>query len=181
MNVKLLSIKYNITQAELMQQLKYEPESGNFIRVKNSTKAKVGDIAGGVSSGDGYVYIRILTPNSTKFLAHRLAWLYMTGEHPKEFIDHKDGNRSNNKWENLREATSIENSRNRKLRNDNNSNLTGVSFNFRLNKWVATCKIPNKKSNHIGVYESKKEAYDAYVEYASKHFKEFYKPQEYIE
>jgi hypothetical protein len=58
-------------------------------------------------------------------MAHRLAWLLKTGSWPPRFIDQIDGNRSNNRWNNLREATKAENGRNGRLRDTNRTRLKG--------------------------------------------------------
>lgn len=74
------------------------------------------------------------------FLAHRLIWLYMTGEHPVGEIDHIDGNRTNNSWINLRCVDAFENSRNQGERKDNTSGCRGVSYRKSgrgNNRWVA--------------------------------------------
>lgn len=81
-----------LTQSELKNKLTYNPETGLFGR-KNK-------IAGSLRP-NGYIQIGI---NKKLFRAHRLAFLYMTGEWPKSDVDHIDMDRKNNKWANLREA-----------------------------------------------------------------------------
>lgn len=61
-----------------------------------------------------------------KYYAHRLAWLYMTGEWPEGDIDHINGQRNDNRWENLREVNRSENLKNAKRRYDNKTGVTGV-------------------------------------------------------
>jgi hypothetical protein len=96
-------VNNDITYEKLKSLLTYDPNTGIFIyNYRHGAWALKGSEAGRCDK-DGYL---IITINKKAYSAHRLAWLYMTGEHPKEFIDHKDGNKSNNKFENLREATS---------------------------------------------------------------------------
>lgn len=98
--------------------LRYEPESGNFYwKVRVSIRRQAGSRAGSISSF-GYVTIVI---GRRGYRAHRLAWLLMTGKMPEYEIDHKDGNRANNKWENLREATRGQNRMNSCIQTNNKS------------------------------------------------------------
>lgn len=95
--------------------LSYDPPTGIFRwLVTRSNAAIVGAIAG-TPHGDGYVLIGI---DGQQYLAHRLAWLYMTGEWPKGKLDHRDRVRNNNIWTNIRAATNAQNSVNsaRKVR-----------------------------------------------------------------
>ena len=95
---------------------------------------------------DGYHYIHL---NYRTELAHRLAWKIMTGKDPVE-IDHIDGNRSNNKWSNLRNGTRSDNFRNLSLRKNNKSGCHGVHFSKRQQKWTAVL--------NLGTFDSKDEA-----------------------
>ena len=80
-----------ITQAELKEQLDYNPETGVFTwKVANSNRNKVGGVAGCLHKFTGYNVIRI---NKKGCKSHRLAWLYVYGEFPKGFIDHINSKR----------------------------------------------------------------------------------------
>ena len=100
------------SQDELKQRFYYDQETGDLIyKISPANRVKVGDIVKGFGS-EGYrrVYIK-----GTLYKAHRIIWCWMTGEdlHDKK-IDHKDRDRSNNKWNNLRKATSSDNGKNNK-------------------------------------------------------------------
>jgi len=87
--------------------LDYDPfETGLFVwKEQIGRRIRVGEVAGSYDK-DGYIIIQI---GGVKYKAHRLAYLYMTGEWPEEEIDHKDGNPANNVWSNLRDSTRVEN------------------------------------------------------------------------
>ena len=70
------------------------------------------------------------------YRAHRLIWLLFHGDLPKQ-LDHVDGNRQNNKIENLRECTPSQNQHNCKLRSDNKSGIKGVSWDSSKKMWAA--------------------------------------------
>src|ERR1700761_6742388 len=107
-----------ITHAELLRILHYEPVTGEFRwRVKHSRKVIAGRVAGHPSKTLGYMMIGI---NGRVYYAHRLAWFYMTGLWPSQ-VDHRDGDRLNNKWENLRLATHGQNVLNAKRAKNNTS------------------------------------------------------------
>ena len=88
-----------ITQKHLKEILDYNTETGIWTwRVNQARRIKIGQRAGTIIS-DGHRHIGI----SGKFYkAHRLAWLYMTGEFPKDEIDHINGVPDDNRWCNLR-------------------------------------------------------------------------------
>lgn len=70
--------------------------------------------------------------------AHRVIWALHIGSLPTNHIDHANGDRSDNRIENLREATRSENQRNRKIPANNSSGALGVSWNKRMGKWQAS-------------------------------------------
>jgi len=146
-----------LTQSELKELLNYNPETGVFTWVKKIRTVSAGDIAGGIMGDQKYVRISI---NGKKYLGHRLAWLYMTGEWPKHQVDHINHVRSDNRWINLREATNQENQKNASKRKDNKSGLTGVHWVKKECKWIAIIQV-NKKPKCLGLHEDKFEAFCA--------------------
>ena len=115
--------KPKLTQEEVKYYLDYNPLTGNFIRkVATSSGTYEGQIAGNLNP-IGYVVIGI---KGGKFLAHRLIWLWMTGKFPEKEIDHINGNREDNRWENLRESTQQQNSCNRKRLIKNITDVKGI-------------------------------------------------------
>lgn len=166
MNEAKVVKRREITQAELKENLHYNPETGVFTRkIANARRVKVGDVAG-CSRYDGYVTICI---NSKPYFAHRLAWLYMTGADPREVIDHINGNPADNRFCNLREANNQQNIHNQtKPPKNNTTGYLGVSFSKRDSKYIAHIKI-NGKAKHIGCYFTPELAYQAYLEAKRKH------------
>ena len=160
--------KADLTADELRSQFSYDPGTGEFSRlVRKNNKWPVGSAAGGVSKKYGYVVINI---NGSIYKAHRLAWLYMTGEWPVAEVDHIDGNRANNRWCNLRSATCHQNSRNRKPVTGSYSGLKGVSLQD--GRWRSTIYLDGK-NRHLGYFDNAIDAHQAYVEAAKKHYGEF--------
>jgi hypothetical protein len=103
-------------------------------------------------------------------LAHRIVWLIATGEWPETFIDHIDGNRSNNRLENLRLADIWDNNRNSKKPTTNTSGIKGVGY--RNGRWRAYITV-NDRQIHIGVFDEKEDAAAAYWTAACNIFGEF--------
>lgn len=122
-----------ITQKELKKFVSYDPLTGIFIwKVSTNGRIKIGSVAGSLEN-NGYVRLSI---SGTRYLAHRLAMVYVNGECGK-FVDHIDGNRKNNKIANLRCVTKTENCQNRKKSKVNTSGVTGVSLNKKNGRWRA--------------------------------------------
>ena len=138
-----------LTQETLKNHLHYNQETGLFTRLKSSGPSKAGDLAGG-SHHSGYIFIRVC---GNKYAAHRLAFLYMNGEFPKNQIDHKNQVRDDNSWSNIRHVTSTENCQNRGISSLNTSGFTGVCWHKRDGVWQARIKI-NRKYVHLGCFES---------------------------
>lgn len=139
--------------------LRYEPETGNFIRlVQTSRRIKVGDVAGG-KNAIGYIQVSVA---GHVCLAHRLAWFYMTGEWPKDQIDHINGDRSDNRWSNLREADKALNMQNQRRapKHNRSTGLLGASksrYGYRSQIWISD------QHYHLGYYKTAEEAHQAYL------------------
>ena len=149
--------KADLTAARLRELLEYSPETGEFRwRIYRSHRARKGAFAGHKTD-----YARI-SVDSSEFLAHRLAWLYMTGEWPENLIDHIDGNPFNNSWENLRDVSPSAN-----LENQRRHSL-GVSWHTKRKKFVAQIKYGGK-NRMIGRFDSFEAAKTAYLDAKNKH------------
>lgn len=107
-------------------------------------------------------------------MAHRLAFLYMTGSWPVNRVDHKDCNPLNNAFINLRQATASQNAANRGVDKRNTSGYKGVSFYKPLGRWVAHIRH-NYRLKSLGYFDTKEEAAEAYKKAAEAAFGDFSK------
>lgn len=115
------------------KMLSYDPNNGEFTWLQASARRNdlVGTTAGSLNNS-GYCRIMI---QGKAYLAHRLAFLLMTGRMPKKHVDHINGVRTDNRWENLREADSTQNGRNQRLRRDSKLGLMGVYWSDSRNSF----------------------------------------------
>ena len=151
--------KTQVTQNILRQLLSYDPLTGIFTRLKRtSMRINVGQEAGYLHK-DGGVQISVL---NKEYKAHRLAWLYMTGEWPEFEIDHINGNRSDNRWENLRDIKHAINLQNRRKPQTNNRS-TGLLGVYPNKKRYRAVIATNGKSTHLGTFDTPDGAHEAYL------------------
>lgn len=87
----------------------------------------------------------IVTIDSKKYYAHRIIWLFVFGDFPKFQIDHKNGNRSDNRLRNLREVTNQQNSMNSTIYKNNTSGRKGVWMEKSTGLWVSQIKMDGKR------------------------------------
>lgn len=140
-----------ITHDRLKEVLHYEPETGWFTWRISSAVAKPGERAGG---GHGLGY-RSIGLDYRKYLEHILAWFYMTGTWPTKEVDHINLDKSDNRWENLREATRSQNGHNK---NQNPRNKTGTKgVHLHGNKYRARLWVDGKDFD-LGSYDTIEEA-----------------------
>jgi hypothetical protein len=152
-----------ITNNQLKELLDYNPQTGIFTwNLANSNRIKIGDIAGTLNA-NGYTYITI---NKKLYLAHRLAWLYIYDELPKNQIDHINGIKDDNRIENLRDVTHRQNNGNKKI-HINGGRLVGATYNKIRKKWQARIKF-KQIVKHIGYYNTDIEAHNAYMNYVKQ-------------
>lgn len=142
-----------LTQARLKELLHYNPDTGVFTRITGVSGHSVG-LRVGSNHGMGY---RSVGVDRIRYYEHRLAWLYMHGEFPEHQIDHINHDTSDNRIENLRRVTNIENQRNRSMSKNNTSGIMGVSFCKQTSKWVAEIKVNYRKIN-LGRFNTIQEA-----------------------
>jgi hypothetical protein len=139
---------------KLMANGKPSPRNGKLVNTPN---------------GSGYISVVI---NKVQYKVHRLIFLMFHGYLPT-FIDHADGNRSNNRIENLREATRAQNNYNAKLRSDNTSGVKGVSWHRQNSKWCAYINADNKRL-YVGLFSTIEDAANAVAVARLKNHKNFY-------
>lgn len=137
-----------VTAKRLREVLEYDPLTGVFTWIKagKHTQWLLGREAGRVHKKNGY---REICVDGRLYFAHRLAWLYMTGQWPRDQIDHRNRQRSDNRWANLREADNSTNGLNR-------SNVSGVSF-YRKGgyaRWRARIHIGGK-THSLGYFNTR--------------------------
>lgn len=122
---------------------------------------------------DGRINIAL---KGVDYRAHRLIWLMMTGQWPPEEIDHIDMDPSNNRWANLRLASSSQNMSHRGPQNNNKSGYPGVFFHTKTGRWWAYIK-QNGQRQHLGVFATFEEALTVRMAREKKLFGAFAPPK----
>lgn len=142
-----------LTQKRLKELILYDSETGIIKRISNGKPI--------LTNSRGYVVVYV---DGRLYFAHRLAWLYMTGNEPENQIDHIDGIKNNNKFSNLRDVTNAINTQNtHKARPCNKSTgLLGVTANKRDGTFKAQIKI-NGKNLYLGDFFNPELAHAAYI------------------
>lgn len=146
---------------ELRQVLEYNPRTGEFFWLVSKGAVRAGEAAGSIYA-NGYRYIQV---DGLDYRAGRLAWFFVTGEDPVDFVDHKDGCRDNNRFCNLRKATNSQNQANTGPKSTNTSGFKGVSWQPSRCKWIAMITIDGKAKN-LGRFANIEDAVSAYKEAA---------------
>lgn len=155
-----------LTQERLKEVFNYDQLSGEFSNLSDrSTNSKKGDISGTNSRGYLVIYL-----DKKLYFAHRLAWLYVTGEMPSNHIDHINGIKNDNRFANLRDITNAINTQNtRNARPCNQSTkMLGATIDKRRGTFRAQIKL-NGKNIYLGDYPTAELAHSAYVEAKRKH------------
>lgn len=152
--------KVDLTAQRLRELLHYCPDTGAFTWIGTTNpKHKPGRPAGW---REGNIYLRISVESRTYF-AHRLAWLHASGEWPTGQIDHIDGDRTNNRWVNLRDISHSMNMQNRReARFDSSTGILGVQFYPKTGRFGASIRVSGKRT-FLGRFDTAEEARQAYV------------------
>jgi hypothetical protein len=139
-----------LSAERLHELLDYDPQTGIFTRkVRTAQRHQVGDRADlRIAKGPMAGYRRVAI-DSTKYLAHRLAWLYVYGVWPEHQIDHVDTDRGHNWITNLRDVCDRVNKENRREpRKDNTSGFLGVLGHAETGKWRSADSVCRKGQTH---------------------------------
>ena len=145
-----------LTQKRLLEVLRYEPETGYFYWNGKQARNTLADAKAGGLSNHGYWVIVV---DKKRYMAHRLAWLYVHGKWPENFIDHIDGVKTNNKISNLRNVTAQGNRENQHV-STGEIGILGVYK--RSSRFVAQI-TSGSRTRYLGTFDTPEAAHLAYV------------------
>jgi hypothetical protein len=147
-----------MNQDQLKAEFHYDPVTGVFRRrfAKPFSNRRPWSVAGSVAT-KGYLQISV---SGKLFMAHRLAWMYVYGDWPKQQIDHINGRKDDNRIENLRDVSGTVNMLNQtKPRGEK---LLGVTWHEDGKKWRARLTI-NGGCKSLGMFATQEDAHQAYI------------------
>lgn len=154
------------SREKIREHLEYDPDTGLFVRAKDVMKgqyrkifaARKGDPAGFLHP-DGYTYIKL---DGIYYSAHRLAWIVCHGALTEVDIDHRDGDKSNNRIANLRNVEHKTNIQNvKKPQANNKTGFLGVSKHG--DRFIAAIGSEGK-TKHLGIFATPEEAHTVYIQ-----------------
>lgn len=136
-----------------------------YWKINRTNTVKAGHAAGCIN-GKRYVQIRV---DGIQFYVHRIVWALHHGYWPPRHnqVDHINGNKTDNRPQNLRLATNAQNQMNCPVRSGTKSGLKGVWFYAATGKWKARIML-NRRHIHIGYFDDKEAAHAAYCQRASE-------------
>jgi hypothetical protein len=164
----------------MREALDYDPETGKrrwLLRPLHHFKSEHAQAAwnaklAGKSTGEalGSHGHQSICLQGRHWLASRIIWKWMTGLDPVNEIDHINHDPTDNRWCNLREATSSQQKQNRRIQTNNHSGFRGIYK--KRNKWQARIKVGDKV-HCLGCYATPEEAHAAYVKASDELHGEF--------
>jgi hypothetical protein len=143
------------SDAELIAALRYDPSTGLLSWARDTLTRKAGEVVGR-KNVRGYIVVGI---RGFEFYAHRLAWLLMTGGWPT-LIDHRDQDKANNRWSNLRVATKSQNGANRPAPVNSTTGVKGT-YRDKSGHFYAQISVRGRHV-HLGKFSTLEEAAAAY-------------------
>jgi hypothetical protein len=155
-----------ITQDNLKECLEYK-EGKLFWIKQSSSNIRIG-MEAGTTNERGYVQVKIF---NKRYYAHRLVFFMFNGYFPQE-VDHIDGNKNNNRIENLRASTKAQNQHNAKINKNNTSGVKGVTWDKQNKKWKSQCGY-NNKNHYLGHFIDKELAKQVVEQFRKQYHHEY--------
>lgn len=149
---------------DIKDYISYNPKTGKLYWIKAPYRnTKVGAECGTLDKTLGYVKISF---NYKSYSAHRVAFFLQQGEWPSKHVDHINGDRSDNRFCNLRLVSQSQNNQNQPIHRS--GRLVGASFDKKTNKWLAMAPFNflnrvEKKQKYLGRFLTEQEAHAAVV------------------
>lgn len=157
------------SQKELNNIFKYDHETGKlYNKIYRNSRSIAGQEVGCLTKM-GYLQVSV---KNKQYFVHNLIWIMIYGDLPNKMIDHKNRNKSDNTLKNLRIADDYENQYNRPPPKDNTSGYKGVYIHTTSKRWYSQIGYKGKRK-HLGYFNSKEEAYNAYCKAAKELHGEF--------
>lgn len=154
-----MQVSRKTTEDLIADAVEYNPSTGIFTRKITTSRSAAGDKTGTIAK-NGYVVLRI---NKKLHYAHRLAFLMVTGSWPDSQVDHINGMRSDNRFENLRLCNQSENMQNqRRAKNGSESGILGAHFDRSTGRWFSQIKA-NGVNIALGSFPNARLAGEAYL------------------
>jgi hypothetical protein len=125
--------------ADFLTRIFYDAQSGKFFRVKDRKELT------GTNHGGGYTSLKLY--KNKNYLAHRVAWAlhYKSWPPIDRYVDHKNGNKKDNRIDNLRVVSNSDNAFNSKVRKKNKTGVPGVYKHSGQDKWIASITIDGRR------------------------------------
>lgn len=167
----------------LRECLSYDPESGQLtwrerplshfktVGAQHTWNTRYAGKTAGSPQSNGYLHVAI---DNVKYLTHRVIWKLVTGDEPGPLLDHRDLNKRNNVWENLRQASKVLNSING-LGHTRRSEIGLKGVARKRNRYRAFITI-NQKYVSLGSFDTPEEAHAAYCAKAKELYPTFFNP-----
>jgi len=136
-----------LTHARLLELIHYDPETGIFLnRPGHPWRGSTEPL--GTPADGGYLVTKI---DRVMHYMHRLAWFYVTGSWPEHEVDHRDRDKANNRWLNLRPATDKQQAENRGVNKNSKTGVCGVSCRAKKGVYEATIRHKGEY-HHLGTF-----------------------------
>lgn len=152
-----------LSHARLLAVLDYDPASGVFRwKMQLSPRGLVGAVTGVRRNPAGYCFVWI---DGVSYLAHRLAWFYVTGAWPEHCIDHLNGLRHDNRFVNLRDVPQLWNRQNSSVAGRNNKvGLLGVTRTANGQRFIARITHAGRRNEYLGTFDTAEAAHTAFMQ-----------------
>lgn len=157
----------------ISQRLRIDAEVGKayWINATKHHRNLLGKEAGFPRHSRGGKFYWVIKIDGIPYLRSQLILSVSTGIWPTDMVDHKNGDSLDDRAENLRHATGLQNAWNHKNRSKNENTPMGVrkTSNGRYQARIA-CE---KKQIAIGVFATEHEAHDAYIAKRKELYREY--------